>query len=460
MGGRRRQRRRVFHQRLRSVSPVNNSSAVGPFSLYRSTFVSTRTTIFGRTVEMIAEQWVPPNQLGVGFFQVSARAKRYVNDVLDSGRLSYGPLSKRFETEFAALHDRRHAVLSNSGTSSLHVALAALAEKYEWAPEDQVILPAVTFVASANTIIQAGLEPVFVDVDPLTYNLDPASLLDAITERTKAIMPVHLCGLPADMTRIMEVAERHSLRVIEDACETGFVRTGEKPVGSYGDVACFSTYVAHLIVTGVGGLSVTDDAELATIMRSLCNHGRDSIYLSIDDDAGVDDLDQVVKRRFHFTRIGFSYRITELEAALGLAALETHERMLAKRKENAGLLSAGLHDLEERQLLQLPRIPPYADHAFMMYPIAVTADNIRDNLMLYLERHNIETRPLMPLINQPIYIQRYGNLEDRYPVARYLNAHAFYIGCHQGFGQREISYICDVIASYFAAPREPAAGSR
>jgi len=392
--------------------------------------------------------WEPPEQLGVGCWQVTPQARRYVNQVLDSGRLSYGPVSREFETRFAAAHGRRHGVLSNSGTSALHVALAALAEKHGWEPGDEVIVPAVTFVASANTILQAGLRPVFADVDPLTYNLDPAAADAAVTGRTRAVMPVHLCGLPADMAAVMKIAAARGLRVVEDACETGFVSAGGQPVGSHGDVACFSTYVAHLIVTGVGGLSLTDDPELATVMRSLCNHGRDPVYLSIDDDETA-SLDEVVSRRFWFTRHGFSYRVTEMEAALGLAALETRDAMLAARQVNAAALSAGLAGLAAAGVLQLPRIPPGAEHAFMMYPLVVTADGVRDDLMLYLEKRGIETRMLTPLISQPVYAGRADVLAGDFPVARYLNGHAFYIGCHQGLGEREISYMCGTIRSYF-----------
>lgn len=409
-----------------------------------------RLTIRKREQEM-PQSWAPSHQLGVGSLQISRRARQYVNAVLDSGRLSYGPMSKRFEDTFAELHGREFGILANSGTSALHVALAAMADVNGWRPGDQVIVPAVTFVASANAVLHAGLEPVFADVDPRTYAVDPQRIPDVITNRTRAIMPVHLCGLPADMPAVMKVAEAYGLRVIEDACETGFVGVAGRPVGSYGDAACFSTYAAHLIVTGVGGMTITGDRDLAIIMRSLCNHGRDPAYLAIDDDADLSgpELEQVVQRRFQFTRLGFSYRMTELEAALGIAALETRLDMLARRKRNAGLLTAGLGDLAEREILQLPETPPGAEHAFMMYPIVVAADGVRDDLVLYLEAAGIETRPLMPLINQPVYTQRYGSLEERYPVARHLNSHAFYIGCHQEFGPHEISYICDTINSYF-----------
>src|SRR3712207_6174410 len=199
---------------------------------------------------------------------------------------------RRFEQEFAELHGCRFGVMSNSGTSSLQVALQALKERHGWEDGDEVIVPAVTFVATSNIVLHNRMTPVFVDVLPDTYNIDPARIEARITERTRAIVPVHLFGLPADMDPILELARAHDLKVIEDSCEAMFATYRGRPVGSFGDVACFSTYVAHFLVTGVGGLGTTNDGELAVAMRSLINHGRDSIYLSIDDDA-TDDPDRL-----------------------------------------------------------------------------------------------------------------------------------------------------------------------
>lgn len=395
----------------------------------------------------------PTEQLGVGCLDISPTEKKYVNEALDNNRLSYGPFSQSFERTFADIHEVRHAVLSNSGTSSLQVALAALMEKFGWEPGDEVIVPAVTFIATSNVVIMMGLTPVFVDVDPKTYNLDPSKIEAAITPRTRCIMPVHLFGLPADMDPIMAIARAHDLRVVEDSAETMFAKAYGKPVGSHGDVGCFSTYVAHFLVTGVGGLSVTDDDELAVMMRSLCNHGRDGIYLSIDDDKGKggEELSLIVQKRFSFVRLGYSYRITELEAALGVGQLEVKDDIVRVRKENAAHLIAGLQDLEDAGLLQLPYTPDYADHAFMLFPIVVSSEAYeRDALTLHLETNLVETRPMMPLINQPFYVERFGDLSADFPVATWINDNGFYIGCHQGFGTQELDYIIATIHDFFA----------
>src|SRR6185369_7442933 len=279
--------------------------------------------------------------LGVGTLNVSARAKELVLEALNNNRLSYGPLTKRFESEFAAHHECRFGIMSNSGTSSLHVALQAMKEMHGWEDGDEVIVPAVTFVATANIVLHNRMRPVLADVDPVYYHLDPSAAEALIGPRTRAIIPVHLFGQAADMDEIGSLAARHGLKVIEDSAETMFARYRERWVGSLGDIGCFSTYAAHLLVTGVGGLCTTNDPEYAVRTRSLVNHGRDSIYISIDDDKGktVEELRTIVARRFNFVSVGHSFRATELEAALGLAQFEEWPAMIAARRANARALT-------------------------------------------------------------------------------------------------------------------------
>lgn len=391
-------------------------------------------------------------RVSLGCLSFGDADRRYVNEVLDEKRLTYGRFSRLFERQFAEAHGVGHAVLMNSGTSALHVALAALKEKDGWADGDEVIVPAVTFVASSNMVLLNGLRPVFAEVAMDTYNLDPAQIERRITPRTRAIMPVHLCGLPCDMDPILDIARRHGLRVLEDSCEAMFVRYRGRPVGSLGDMAAFSTYVAHLLVTGVGGLVSTSDDDLALMCRSLMAHGRDGIYLSIDDDDNIDDtshLRQIVERRFSFVRLGFSYRVTELEAALGVAQFERHEAMLAQRRETAGRLTRGLKRFEEH--LQLPVVPEDREHAFMLYPIHVRDVRSREHLVNHLEGHGIETRYLFPLLTQPVYRKLFGDAIDQYPNAKAIHAGAFYIGCHQEITAEDVDYVVDVVADYYKA---------
>ena len=393
-------------------------------------------------------------QIGVGSFHASARAKELVMQVLESGRLTAGPMMAQFEAEMAALHGCTHGLMCNSGTGALQIALAALKERHGWQDGDEVLVPALTFVASANVVLYNGLKPVFVDVDPLTYTLDPTKIEARITPRTRAVMPVHIAGQPCDMDPILEIAAKYKLRMVEDSCETMFARYKGRPVGSFGDVGCFSTYVAHVITTGVGGVCTTRDAELMVLLKSIMNHGRDSIYIRIDDDRGVhgNDLFRIVDRRFSFVRLGHSFRCTEMEAALGVAQLEEQEGMILRRRAIAARLTAGLSNL--RAFLQLPDPRPRSEHVYMFYPLVLIDSSYkRDELVLFLEERGVETRYLLPLINQPIYRNLFGDLDAEFPVSARLNQTAFYIGSHPGMSDADVDYIIEKFQQFFGVKK-------
>jgi perosamine synthetase len=253
-------------------------------------------------------------------------------------------------------------------------------------------------------------------------------------------------GLPADMPAVIDAAKRYDLKVIEDSCETAFANAGGAPVGSWGDVGCFSTYMAHYIVTGVGGLCTTSDSELAVDLRSLMNHGRDSIYLSIDDDNGKTwaEMQEIIARRFNFVSVGHSFRCTEMEAALGCAQMERRHETVAAR------YTAGLQVLSD--VLQLPTAPAGFEHVHMLYPL-VTKHKSKYDLVVFLESHGIETRDLLHLLGQPVYRKMFGDLLPKYPVAEHLHHHGFYIGCHQYITDDEVEYVLDLIHSYFGRAR-------
>lgn len=390
----------------------------------------------------------PRRVIGIGGFRASPLAKKYVNQVLDSGRLSYGRFHRKFESAFAKAHGVKYAAFCNSGTSALHVAVQALKEKHGWKDGSEVLVPAVTFVATANVVLHNRLTPVFVDVDPITFMMEPYLVATRITHRTRAIIPVHLLGLPADMAGIQLAIKRKNLSVIEDSAETVLAKILHKSVGSMGHIGCFSTYAAHHLVTGVGGLTTTDDPDLHTRLRSLMNHGRDSIYLSIDDDAKAKGkrLEEIVSKRFQFISAGHSFRATELEAAIGLAGMETLEASIKRRQEIARVLTNRLSVFEDR--LQLPHIPLNRTHSFMMYGLVLRGKD-KTPLVNFLESRGIETRDLLPLINQPVYRNLYGNLDSRCPVAAMLNRSAFYIGCHPEMTNADIDYIIEQFSEYF-----------
>ena len=386
--------------------------------------------------------------IGVGTFSFGKNARAYIDQIFYTKRLSYGPFLKQFESLFAKTHESKFCVSSNSGTSSLQVALQALKEIHDWQDGDEVIVPAVTFVATSNIVLHNNMNPVFVDVDPDYYELDPALIEQAITPKTRAIIPVHLFGQPCDMDPIRAIAQKHNLKIIEDSCETMLAKYKGESVGNLGDIGCFSTYVAHLLITGVGGLATTSNPEYAIKMRSLVNHGRDSIYMSIDDDKNIsnDQLKEVIARRFSFVSIGHSFRITELEGALGLAQLEELDSIVAKRRANAAYLTKHLKDLQS--YIQLPKIRKDTEHSFMMFPIVIK-NMPKTKLVNYLEEHGIETRDMLPLINQPIYVKKFGIKKGDYPVADWINENGFYVGCHQDLTQEDLDYIVAIIHNFF-----------
>jgi len=197
--------------------------------------------------------------------------------------------------------------------------------------------------------------------------------------------------------------------------------------------------------------SGSSSPRLAADLRSLVNHGRDAIYISIDDDDRRAGLKEVIAKRFRFVRMGFSYRLSELEGALGLAQLEERGPMLEARRRNAAYLIEALKPLEER--LQLPWWPDHVEHSFMMFPIVLREGASKRDLALFLERRGIETRDMLPLINQPFYVKMFGDLEGRYPVARRINRGGFYLGCHPGLDRADLDYVAEAFFDYFRRER-------
>jgi dTDP-4-amino-4,6-dideoxygalactose transaminase len=378
----------------------------------------------------------------LGTYTTTPAIRSAVNAVLDSGRLSYGPVTREYERRFAEMHGCAYGVASNSGTSSLVVAIQALKEMHDWQDGDEVICPALTFVATINAVLHNRLTPVLVDVEPQTYNIDADLIADAITPRTRAILPVHLFGQPANMGRVFDIANLFGLSVIEDSCEAMRATHRGFPVGAWGDVACFSTYSAHLLVTGVGGIAITSNPDLAQIMRSLVNHGIDLSELP----TGAKYDPTWLARKFRFNRIGHSFRITEIEAAIGLAQLDALPAYIAQRQWNAAYLTERLQPLDDIGILTLPKTADHNIHSWMVYPIVLVADS-KWPVMEHLQAHGIECREMMPLTNQPAY--QFD--ESAYPVAAHCNRCGFYVGIHQDLTPTHLDHVVDTLEGYFDA---------
>lgn len=396
------------------------------------------------------------HKIGVGAIKIDPQSKKYINRILNTSRLSYGNYSRRFEEEFARIHERKFAVFCNSGTSALQVGFDALKIKNGWKDGSKVIVPALTFVASINTILQNKLTPVFVDIEADYFGINPQKIEAAISPNTICVEPVHLFGQPVDMDPIMDLARKFKLSVLEDSCETMFAKYHGKVVGSFGDIACFSTYAAHLLTTGVGGFAVTNDKDLAIMIKSLFNHGRDGIYLHIDDDDKYLDskMKMIVKRRFNFTNIGYSYRATEFEAALGVAQLKLWPEMMNKRQENASYLTHNLSIYSD--FLQLPKVRQNTEHVYMVYPIIVKEKKIKPlDLILFLEKRGIETRFLLPTLTQPIYKKLFGgDIAKKFPVALEASQRGFYIGVHHELKKENLDYSLEVFSDFFKKYRK------
>lgn len=375
-------------------------------------------------------------RIGVGDVRISEAAIRNVNTVLASRRLTYGPFSREFERRFADLHSKRFACFVNSGTDALRIGLSAMKERYGWLPHSSVIVPALTFVASVNTVIQTGLMPRLVDIEPDFYGIDPNMLDQAYGD--VAVMPVHLFGQATD-PRVIQWARERTYRVIDDSCEAMFVDGIAD-----GDVSCFSTFACHVISTGVGGIAATDEPELAELIRSYANHGRSGIYAGIDDALGNMET---MAARFHFERSGYSSRATEMEAAIGCAELDDHQANLHRRRSVASALLAALSDLP----LVLPKVRQnYESSSWMMFPIRCEDQQTRDSLTLFLENNDIETRPMLPLTTQPYIKKLFGDdVEDRFPVAKMVNQTGFYVGSHPGMTDADVARIDEVIHRFF-----------
>jgi dTDP-4-amino-4,6-dideoxygalactose transaminase len=307
--------------------------------------------------------------------------KQAVLEVLDSGMLAQGPRVKAFEEGFARMCGVQHAIATSSGTTALHIALLA----HGVGPGDEVITSPFTFIASANSVLFTGAKPVFVDIDPATFNIDPAQIEAAITPRTRAILPIHLFGLLADMDAIMAIAEEHGLVVIEDACQSHGAEIRGKRAGSFG-TGTFSLYPTKNMTSAEGGMITTNDAELAEHCRSIRQHG--------------------MRRRYYHDELGFNFRMTDVHAAIGLAQLGKLADFNARRMANARFLSANLRGIV------VPTVPEGYTHVFHQFTVRAP-DGKRDALAAYLRDRAIGTAVYYPV---PIHKQTYYTRELGYDL--------------------------------------------
>jgi dTDP-4-amino-4,6-dideoxygalactose transaminase len=310
--------------------------------------------------------------------QIGEEEKKAVLEVLDSGMIAQGPRVKAFEEAFAAMCGVKHAIATTSGTTALHVALLAAGV----GEGDEVITTAFTFIASANSILYTGAKPVFVDIDPVTFNLNPALIESAITPKTKAILPVHLYGLSCDMDPILAIANKHHLAVIEDACQShGAIYKGRR-VGSFG-IGAFSLYPTKNMTSAEGGMITTDSDIIDERCRVIRQHG--------------------MRRRYYHDELGFNFRMTDVHAAIGLEQLKKLEGRNEQRRGNSRFMSKTLKGVI------VPYEPDGYQHVFHQYTVRVLAGK-RDALRAYLQEHGVgsEVYYPVPVHKQSFYMEELG----------------------------------------------------
>lgn len=345
--------------------------------------------------------------------------KKYVNDCMESGWISSaGKYIELFESHFAKFCGVKNAVACCNGTVALHLALVALGVL----PDDEVIVPTLTFVATPNAVSYCGARPVFVDSEKHTWNIDGEQIESKITSRTKGIIAVHLYGHPANMSVLREIANRHNLFLLEDAAEAHGAMCDGKIIGSIGDVAAFSFYANKIITTGEGGMVVTDNDALAKKLRLLRGQGMDP------------------ERRYWHPVIGYNYRMMNLPAAIGLAQLEKVTTQLDSRKRIAKLYQDRLREipgiaLQEKQV--------WAKHVFWMFSIVLDPALWlnRDDIMEILSKQGIETRPVFyPAHTFPPYKNAADG--EKFPVAEHLSANGISLPTWAGLSENDIDTVC------------------
>ena len=364
-------------------------------------------------------------------------------------RISQGPKVMEFEKKFAEYENVKFAIAVNSGSSANLLALVALMETNELKPGDEVIIPAATFSTVAAPILQLGLIPVYVDVEEDTYNIDPKEIEKAIGKNTKAIMPVHTLGNPANMPLIAEIAKKYNLKLIEDFCESNGAVISNKKVGSFSDISTVSFFVAHNMATGEGGMIFTNNPLYDKILRSLREFGR----FNEEGMGRFEYNDETLKNydlRFIFDKLGYNVRITDIIAAIGIEQLKKLDNMNEERIVIANHYINNLKKYEK--WLQLPEPLNGSIHTYLGFPLMIkkSAPFSKNEIVNFLEDKGIETRAFLGgcLPDQPAFRNKPKRIVGDLSVSRHLKNHAFYIGCHPAINKEARNYVVEVFNEF------------
>jgi dTDP-4-amino-4,6-dideoxygalactose transaminase len=343
--------------------------------------------------------------------------KQAVMEVLDSGILAQGPRVAAFEKAFAEMCGVKFAIATSSGTTALHTALLA----HGIGDGDEVITPSFTFIASANSVLYTGAKPVFTDIDEATFNLDPSLIEAAITERTKAIMPVHLFGMSSDMDAIQAIADKHGLVIIEDACQSHGASFNSQRVGSFG-TGCFSLYPTKNMTSAEGGMITTNDEAFDTECRIVRQHG--------------------MRTRYYHDDLGFNFRMTDVHAAIGLEQLKKLPEFNAARQRNAEFYS------EHMTGVVVPQVMAGADHVYHQFTIRVPAGQ-RDAMLEHLKENEIGCGVYYPV---PVHQQNYYTKDLGYsqslPVTEKLAQEVLSLPVHPALGPADLEQVVDAVNQF------------
>jgi dTDP-4-amino-4,6-dideoxygalactose transaminase len=350
---------------------------------------------------------------------IGEEEKRAVLEVLSSGYLVQGKNVETLERGFAKHIGVKHCVAVNSGTAALHLALLALGVKRG----DEVITSAFSFSSSANSILFCGATPVFADIDPKTFNVSPDSIENKITSKTKCIMPVHLYGQPAEMGKIKEIADRHDLFIVEDACQAHGAEYGGVGAGGIGDAGCFSFYPTKNMTTGEGGMVTTNDPKIAEKSRLLRNHGQ--------------------HKQYYQSILGYNFRMLDFVAVIGVEQLKKLDRFNRKRVENAKYLTKSLSGIEG---IVTPYVSPNVKHVFHQYTIRVRSGRAaRDMLQKSLAENGVQTRIYYPIpIHKQEFYQKLG-YDDVLPESEAASNEVLSIPVHPSLKEEDLKFVCDKI---------------
>ncbi|MDA1209162.1 MAG: DegT/DnrJ/EryC1/StrS family aminotransferase [bacterium] len=353
---------------------------------------------------------------------ITDAAKKYVTEAVESGWVSSGgKYIPAFEEKFAEFIGVKHAITTTNGNSALHLALVAL----DVGPDDEVILPAFTMGACLNAVLYTGATPVLVDSEPETFNIDTSLLEAHVSPKTKAIMPVHIYGHACEMDAVMEIAQKHNIAVLEDAAEVHGGTYKGQMCGSIGDIGCFSFYGNKIVTTGEGGMVVTDDDALASRMRSL------------------KDIAHSPDRRFWHDEMGFNYRMTNMQAGLGLGQLENVDTFLAHKQWMGEEYTKRLRDISG---LRLPITKDGVLNVYWMYTVLVEDDfgMNRDDLRAALKEKGIDTRDFFYSLAD-MGLADTARKDASYPVAEDIAQRGFYLPSGLALSEEQLSYVCETL---------------